>query len=237
MSIDLSPISLSLGAASLAAALAVAGCGESAHLAVSDGIGSAPTLPQPTRTLIPTVNVAKAAGWPAGAQPVAAPGTGVVRFAEDLQHPRWVYTLPNDDVLVAETDAPPKPEDGKGIRGFVMKTLMKKAGSGRPSANRITLLRDADRDGVAETKHVFLQGLNSPFGMALVGSDLFVANTDSIVRFRYIPGATSIAEPGVKVTDLPGGPLNHHWTKNIIASGDGTKLYATAGSNSNVAEN
>jgi len=214
-----------------------AGCSESARFAVTDGTGPTPNLPPPTHTVIPTVNVAKATGWPEGAKPTAAAGTSVARFADGLQHPRWVYTLPNGDVLVAETDTPPKPEDGKGIKGFVMKKLMSKAGSGTPSANRITLLRDADGDGRAETKSVFVQGLNSPFGMALVGNDLYVANTDSIVKFGYQPGATTLAGSGTKVTDLPGGGLNHHWTKNIIASPDGTKLYATVGSNSNVAEN
>jgi glucose/arabinose dehydrogenase len=145
--------------------------------------------------------------------------------------------LPSGDVLVAETNAPPKPEDGKGIKGTVMKALMKKAGAGIPSADRITLLRDTDGDGVAETRSVFLQGLHSPFGMALVGEDFYVANTDAVMHFRYTPGATQIGTPGDKLTDLPGGPLNHHWTKSLIASRDGSHLYATVGSNSNVAEN
>ena len=145
--------------------------------------------------------------------------------------------LPNGDVLVAESNAPPKPEDGKGIKALVMKLVMKKAGAGVPSANRITLLRDADGDGVAETRSVFLQGLNSPFGMALVGNELFIANADAIVKVPYQAGQTRISAAPVKVTDLPGGPINHHWTKNIIASPDGSKLYATVGSNSNVGEN
>jgi hypothetical protein len=140
-------------------------------------------------------------------------------------------------VLVAETNAPPKPEDGKGVKGWAMKKVMKKAGAGVPSPNRITLLRDADGDGVAETRTVFLDGLNSPFGMALVGRDFYVANTDAVVRYRYEPGATRASGPGVKIVDLPGGPLNHHWTKNLIASPDGSRLYVTVGSNSNAAEN
>jgi glucose/arabinose dehydrogenase len=140
-------------------------------------------------------------------------------------------------VLVAETNAPERPEDGKGIKAKVMKSVMKKAGAGVPSANRITLLRDADGDGVAELAQPFIEGLNSPFGMALVGDQLYVANTDSIVEFTYTEGATHLAGTGTKLTDLPGGPRNHHWTKNIIANRDGSKLYATVGSNSNAAEN
>ncbi|HYJ99484.1 MAG TPA: sorbosone dehydrogenase family protein, partial [Burkholderiaceae bacterium] len=153
-----------------------------------------------------------------------------------LDHPRWLHVLPNGDVLVAESNAPPKPED-KGIKQWIMKQVMKKAGAGTPSANRITLLRDGDGDGVAETRSPFVEGLKSPFGMALIGEALYVANTDAIVRYAYAPGATRASGTPETVTDLPGGALNHHWTKNIIASRDGRKLYATVGSNSNVAEN
>ncbi|HEV7912712.1 MAG TPA: sorbosone dehydrogenase family protein [Albitalea sp.] len=200
-------------------------------------VGPDPVLPPPDKQLIPTVKVAPAKGWPAGAKPAAPAGVAVNAFASGLAHPRWLHVLPNGDVLVAETNAPPKPDDGKGIKGTVMKTLMQKAGAGVPSANRITLLRDADGDGTAETRSVFLEGLNSPFGMALIGNDFYVANTDSVMRFPYSPGQTRITAPGTKVTDLPGGTLNHHWTKSLIASRDGSKLYATVGSNSNVAEN
>ncbi|EJM64354.1 glucose/sorbosone dehydrogenase, partial [Pseudomonas sp. GM49] len=171
------------------------------------------------------------------AKPIAANGTQVAAFAEHLDHPRWLYVLPNGDVLVAETAAPPKPEDGNGIRGWVMKKVMGRAGSTVPSPNRITLLRDKDHDGIAETRTVFLQNLNSPFGMTLVGKDLYVADTDRLLRFHYETGETAIKSQPVKVVDLPGGPLNHHWTKNVIASKDGSKLYVTVGSNSNVAEN
>ncbi|WP_223593352.1 PQQ-dependent sugar dehydrogenase [Pseudomonas sp. A-R-19] len=212
-------------------------CGETSTLQVSDGTGPSPQLPTPNKTLIPTLNIAPAIGWPQGAKPVAAAGTQVAAFAEDLDHPRWLYVLPNGDVLVAETSAPPKPEDGKGIRGWVMKKVMGRAGSTVPSPNRITLLRDKDHDGIAETRTVFVQNLNSPFGMTLVGNDLYVADTDSLLRFHYESGDTQIKSPPIKVIDLPGGPLNHHWTKNVIASKDGSKLYVTVGSNSNVAEN
>ena len=221
----------------IALAGGLAACGETSSLQVTDGTGPSPKLPEPNKTLIPTVNIAPAIGWPAGAKPTAAPGTQVAAFAEGLDHPRWLYVLPNGDVLVAETNAPPKPDDSKGIRGWVMKKVMGRAGAGVPSANRITLLRDKDHDGVAETRTVFLENLNSPFGMTLVGNDLYVADTDRLLRFHYENGDTAIKSPPIKVVDLPGGTLNHHWTKNVIASKDGSKLYVTVGSNSNVGEN
>lgn len=212
-------------------------CGETSTLQVSDGTGPSPRLPAPNKTLIPTVNVAPAIGWPAGGKPVAAAGTQVAAFAEGLEHPRWLYVLPNGDVLVAETNAPAKPEDSTGLRGWISEKIMARAGATVPSPNRITLLRDANHDGVAETRTVFLDNLNSPFGMALVGNDLYVADTDRLLRFPYTAGQTRIEAPASKVVDLPGGPLNHHWTKNVIASQDGSKLYVTVGSNSNVGEN
>ncbi|WP_339521332.1 PQQ-dependent sugar dehydrogenase [Pseudomonas sp. EL_65y_Pfl2_R96] len=221
----------------IALAGGLAACGETSSLQVSDGTGPSPKLPEPNKTLIPTVNIAPAIGWPQGAKPVAAAGTQVAAFAEGLDHPRWLYVLPNGDVLVAETNAPPKPDDGKGIRDWVMGKVMGRAGAGVPSPNRITLLRDKDHDGVAETRTVFLENLNSPFGMTLVGNDLYVADTDRLLRFHYENGETAIKLPPIKVVDLPGGTLNHHWTKNVIASKDGSKLYVTVGSNSNVGEN
>ncbi|RZI30682.1 PQQ-dependent sugar dehydrogenase [Pseudomonas orientalis] len=215
----------------------LAACGESSTLQVTDGTGPSPKLPEPNKTLIPTVNIAPAVGWPDGARPTAAAGTQVTAFAEGLEHPRWLYVLPNGDILVAETNAPPKPDDSKGVRGWVMEKVMGRAGAGVPSPNRITLLRDADHDGVAETRTVFLENLNSPFGMALVGNDLYVADSDKLLRFPYQPGETAIKAAGTKVVDLPGGSLNHHWTKNVVASQDGSKLYVSVGSNSNVGEN
>jgi len=216
--------------------LALAACGDVAKLPISAGTGAQPTLPPPVHTLVPTVRVAPAKGWPAGAMPHAAPGTRVAAFASGLDHPRWLYVLPNGDVLVAETNAPPKPEDRRGIKGWVMGLMMKKAGAGAPSANRITLLRDSNGDGVVDVRSVLIEGLNSPFGMALVGNDLYVADSDAVLRFPYSPGETHISAAGIKLVDLPAGPINHHWTKNLIASADGTRLYVTVGSNSNVAE-
>jgi glucose/arabinose dehydrogenase len=218
-------------------AFGILGCAEQARWPVEAGYGPQPKLPLPNPTLIPTVNIAPAKGWPADGKPIAAAGLSVRAFASDLDHPRWMHVLPNGDVLIAETNKPARKGEGGGFREWVAKLIMKRAGAGVPSANRITLLRDADGDGVVETRSVFLDGLNSPFGMALVGNYLYVANTDAVVRFPYRSGETAIAGPGVKVADLPAGPINHHWTKDLIASRDGKRLYATVGSNSNVGEN
>jgi glucose/arabinose dehydrogenase len=220
----------------IALAGGLAACGETSRLQVSDGTGPSPKLPEPNKTLFPTVNIAPAIGWPEGAKPVAASGTQVAAFAENLDHPRWLYVLPNGDVLVAETNAPAR-SDNKGLKGWITQKVMARAGAGVPSPNRITLLRDQDHDGIAETRTVFLENLNSPFGMTLVGNDLYVADTDRLLRFHYENGATAIKSQPIKVLDLPGGTLNHHWTKNVIASRDGSKLYVTVGSNSNVGEN
>ncbi|WP_445404585.1 PQQ-dependent sugar dehydrogenase [Acinetobacter vivianii] len=213
------------------------GCTPSSQYSISDSFGPQPVLPEPQSRLIPTVNIAPAKGWPKGKMPTTVEGLKVQAFASGLDHPRWLYVLPNGDVLVAETDAPPKPEDSKGIRGKIMKMVMNRAGSSLPSANRIRLLRDSNGDGIADQNTVFLQNLNSPFGMALVGNMLYVANTDSLMRYPYQEDATQITAKGTKVLDLPAGPLNHHWTKNVIANPKGTKLYITVGSNSNVGEN
>ncbi|WP_414654492.1 PQQ-dependent sugar dehydrogenase [Ideonella sp.] len=215
---------------------AMAGCSSAAPTAVDPGYGPNPNLPAPEKQLIPTVNVAKAKPWPPGTAPVAATGLAVKAFATGLTHPRWLLVLPNGDVLVAETNAPPRPEEGKGLKGMVMKAKMKEAGAGTPSPNRITLLRDADGDGAAEVRSVLLENLNSPFGMALVGDHLYIACTDAVLRFPYRTGDTRISAAATKLADLPAGPINHHWTKSLIANPAGTKLYATVGSNSNVAE-
>ncbi|MBU4137631.1 MAG: sorbosone dehydrogenase family protein, partial [Alphaproteobacteria bacterium] len=218
-------------------ALTLAACGGSEALDPSAGFGPNPTLPAPQTSLFPRVNIAEAVGWPAGRTPVAAPGFRVQAFASGLDHPRWLYRLPNGDILVAETNAPPKPEgQSGGVRGWVQGLFMKKAGARAPSANRITLLRDADGDGVAEVKTAFLENLNSPFGMALVGDVLYVANADAVVAFPYQAGQTRIAAPARKLADLPAG-RNHHWTKSLVASADGQRLYVGVGSNSNIGEN
>jgi glucose/arabinose dehydrogenase len=214
----------------------LAACGDSSRIPDEQAVGPDPTLPPPNKSLIPTVNIAPAKGWGANELPTPAAGLSVTALAKDLDHPRWLHVLPNGDVLVAESDAPERPERS-GPRTFVMNLVMKRAGAGVPSANRITLLRDADGDGVAEVRTEFLTGLNSPFGMALVGDNLYVANTDAVVRFAYAEGQTKIEQAGTKVAELPAGSLNHHWTKGLVANRDGTKLYASIGSNSNVAEN
>jgi glucose/arabinose dehydrogenase len=225
-----------VGAAAIGAGTIYATWGDTASLSVADGTGPNPTLPKPNKTLLPTVKIAEATGWPAGGAPTAAAGLGVQRFAEGLDHPRWVYALPNGDVLVAESNKPAsKVKKKKGLKDYAAGLVMKRAGAGVPSADRITLLRDANGDGVAETKTAFLTGLRSPFGMALIGNQLYVANADALVAFPYQEGATRIAAAPRKVADLPAG-RNHHWTKSLVASPDGSRLYVGVGSNSNVAE-
>ncbi|WP_148863846.1 PQQ-dependent sugar dehydrogenase [Marinobacter fonticola] len=226
----LTPISL---------ALMLTACGDKAQLSVEQGTGKDPQLPSPTKSFIPTVNIAEATGWPSGDKPDAVQGTKVVAFADNLKHPRWLYVLPNGDVLVAETNAQPKPDnsdDGFSIRGWIMGMLMEDAGASVPSADRITLLRDSDGDGVADQRSTLLEDLTSPFGMALVENNLYVANTNAVMRFPYEEGQTRITAEGSKVADLPAGPINYHWTKSLIASPDGSKLYVGVGSNSNVGE-
>ena len=222
---------------SLVAVAVLASCGDMARLPDGASVGPQPQLPAPSHSLIPTVHIAPAEGWPAGAQPQAAAGFRVAALERGLEHPRWLHVLPNGDVLVAESNAPKPPpgQEPKGIKNFFMKKVMKKAGAGIPSPDRIVLLRDADGDGRAELRTVFLSNLHSPFGMALVGTNLYVANADAVVRYPYQPGQTQIAAAPVQVTDLPAG-LNHHWTKGLVASPDGGKLYVSVGSNSNVAE-
>lgn len=223
----------------LVAMAGLAGCGESAQLLANEDTGASPRILPPDERLIPTVKIAPAVGWPADALPVAADGWTVTAFARGLSHPRWVYVLPNGDVLAAESNAPPGKSGIRGLKGAVMGSVMKKAGAGAPSADRITLLRDADGDGTAETRSVLLDGLHSPFGMALVRDTLYVANANALVRVPYAEGDTRIEVAPVEFADLPGkgDELNHHWTKSLLASADGMRLYVGVGSNSNVGEN
>jgi glucose/arabinose dehydrogenase len=223
-------------AAFAVALIALTACGGSARLPVEAGMGPSPTLPAPRTSWLPVVKVATAVGWPEGATPTAAEGVAVRAFATGLDHPRWLHVLPNGDVLVAEANAPADREQAKGIRGWFMRRYFKKAGAAVPSANRITVLRDADGDGVAETRSIILRDLYSPMGMALVRDTLYVANSNAVWRYPYRAGQLTITAPGSKLADLPGGRINHHWTKTMVASADGSKLYVTVGSNSNVAE-
>lgn len=218
-------------------AAAAAACTGPATDPVSVAYGPAPPAVEPQSSLIPTVNIAEVDRWEAGEAPTAAQGLTARAFATGLDHPRWLHVLPNGDVLVAESNAPERPEEFKGVQGQIMKSVMDRAGAVTTSANRITLLRDADGDGAAEVRSVLLENLNSPFGMAMTGGVLYVANTDGIIAFPYREGDTRITASGRPVTDLPAGPRNHHWTKGLIASPDGSKLYATVGSNSNIGEN
>jgi len=220
-----------------AVAILLLGACDSADLPEEASQGANPTIPEPSDGVVPTVNVAKATSWPDGEKPTPAKGLEVKAFARNLDHPRWLYVLPNGDVLVAETNAPKRSGGHEGIREWVMGWAMDRAGAAVPSPDRIMLLRDEDGDGQADTKTVFLENLNSPFGMALIGEDFYVANADAVMRFPYEEGATEITAKGEKFAALPGGPINHHWTKSLVASPDGKHLYSGVGSNSNVAEN
>ena len=233
----MSRVKSSLICISVLFATMLAGCGDEATIPIASGTGPSPKLPPPNATLFPTVNIAPAKGWPRGINPQAADGLAVSAFAANLDHPRTLYVLPNGDVLVAETNAPKRAETASGVRGWAIGIVQKRAGAGVPSANRITLLRGLQPDGTAQLRTVFLDGLNSPFGMTLVGEEFFVANTDAVLKFQYRDGQTEIRTPGTKVADLPAGPLNHHWTKDMTASRDGSRLFVSVGSNSNVAEN
>ena len=217
-------------------AIILSACGRSAKLSVTDGMGPKPLLPPPQESIIPTVHIATAVGWPSGVKPQVAEGLTIDLYADNLQHPRWLYALPNGDVLVAESNAPANPNKESGFRSWITSKFMAKAGAGDASANRIILLRDLNKDGVVDEQKVFLQDLNSPIGMSLIGDDFYVANTDAVIRYAYSAGETKIIDTGTKVLDLPAGSINYHWTKNMIASQDGSKLYITVGSNSNIGE-
>jgi len=218
--------------------LALSGCERpAAPLSREATFGPNPTLVKPHAGMLPTMKIAKVIGWPAGRTPVAAPGLRVEAFATGLDHPRWILPLANGDVLVAESNTPRGVKGTPGLRGVAEKTLMSAAGAGVVSPDKVILLRDETGTGRASQRSELLQGLNAPFGMVLMGDSLYVANTDAIVRFPFTPGQTRITAAPVKVADLPAGPIDHHWTKNIIAAPDGKSLYATVGSNSNVGEN
>ncbi|MBV9331854.1 MAG: sorbosone dehydrogenase family protein [Alphaproteobacteria bacterium] len=229
-------IVLLLAALVLGGAVYIAGYSEHAGFPASAGYGPHPVIPAEKHGLLPTIRIARAVGWRAGAAPTPAPGLRVSLYADGLAHPRWLYLLPNGDVLVAETNGPSNPGDAKGITGWVGKAVQDYAGAGPPSPNRITLLRD-NGSGKADFRSTFASGLSSPFGMALVGNRFYVADTDAVLAFDYHPGDTHLAGPGTKLLDLPGGPIDHHWTKNLLASPDGHTLYVSVGSNSNVGEN
>jgi glucose/arabinose dehydrogenase len=214
--------------------LALQTLSKSSNLPESAGYGPNPQLPEYASQLIPTFKFSSPKGWAANQQPQVAAGLKVNAFARDLDHPRWLYVLPNGDVLVAETNAPAR--EGSGPKAWAMKQVMRFVGAAGKSADRITLLRDTDGDGISETRAVFLQGLHSPFGMALIGGDFYVANTDAVMRFPYEEGATNISNSGTKVADLPATAPNLHWTKNLLAAPDGKRLYVTVGSNSNVGD-
>ncbi len=215
------------------AALVLAACGQPPP---PDGAyGPNPELPRPQGGILPTINAARAVGWPDGAAPTAPQGFAVTRYAERLAHPRWVYVLPNGDVLVAESST--RPRRGGGIEGWVANNVQRRAGALDESADRITLLRDADRDGDVDTRHVFAENLNQPFGMALVGGYLYVGNTDAVVRFRYTEGAVRATGQAEVVLRLPyRDGDNGHWTRNIVANEAGTKLYVAVGSASNIGD-
>jgi hypothetical protein len=216
-----------------AASLGLAGCDDHAG-DPNMQIGANPVLPEVQQYLMPPMRVAKVVGWGTDEHPTVPQGLQVQALATGLQHPRSLYVLPNGDVLVVESNGPKAPISRPKdiITGWVQSF----AGAKAKDANRITLVRASNGDG-APVRTVFLDHLNSPFGVALVGHDLYVANTDAIIRYPYQDGQTSITAPGTKLTDLPGGPIDHHWTKALLASPDGSKLYVGVGSNSNVAEN
>ncbi|MBX6323516.1 MAG: sorbosone dehydrogenase family protein [Rhodospirillaceae bacterium] len=221
-----------------AAALALAGCDDNSGFDPETQVGPNPELPAQHQYLFPPMRLAPVVGWKEGETPTVAPGLRIEALATGLQHPRSLYVLPNGDILVVESKSPgvepvKRPKDI--VMGWI-EAMVTSGGETRPS-NRITLLRDVDGDGKPESRSVFLDHLSSPFGVALVGSDLYVANTDSLMRYPYNPGDTAITAPGTPVTALPGGPIDHHWTKSLVASPDDTRLYVGVGSNSNIVEN
>lgn len=215
--------------------LALAGCQEK-DFDIQSQVGPNPVLPAPNQYLFPPMKIAKVVGWSKGEKPTVASGLKVEALATGLESPRNLHVLPNGDILVVESRGP-NLESPKRPKDLVMGFIMSFAHGEGKGGNRITLLRDADGDGAPEVRTIFLDHLYSPFGVALVGQDLYVANTDAIVRYPYLPGDTKITAPGTKLLDLPGGPIDHHWTKSLVASPDGSRLYVGIGSNSNITEN
>jgi glucose/arabinose dehydrogenase len=223
-------MSLLLGTVAL---FALSACGP-APIDPKRQIGAHPYLPKIHQYLLPPMHVVKNVGW-GSATPKAAPGLKVAALAKDLKNPRSLYVLPNGDVLVAETDGPPGPVNRP--KEFVMNWIEQQSHSSVKAGNRILLFRDTNGDGIPDTQTVFLDHLHSPFGMVLVGHDFYVADTDGVMHYPYQDGQTQITAPGNTLTPLPGGPIDHHWTKSLTASPDGSKLYAGVGSNSNITEN
>jgi glucose/arabinose dehydrogenase len=221
-------------AAAIASALALAGCG-SKPADPSTQYGPHPFLPEPQQYLLPPMKVAKPVPWGKEETPTVPAGLQIHALVNGLEHPRSLYVLPNGDILVVESSSPPAPINRP--KDAVMGWVIGYSGAGAQGANRITLIRNTTGDGKPELRTVFLDHLNSPFGVALVGHDLYVADTDAIIRYPYVDGETHITGPGTKLTDLPGGPIDHHWTKSLLASPDGSKLYVGVGSNSNITEN
>jgi glucose/arabinose dehydrogenase len=221
----------------LAATFALAGCDDGSGDPTA-GIGPKLNLPDPQQYLLPPMHIARVVGWKGNETPTVAQGLKVQALATGLQHPRSIYVLPNGDVLVVESKAPGI-EPITRPKSIVVRWVESWATSGGDTgpSNRITVLRDTNGDGVPDEKSVFLDHLNSPFGVALVGNDLYVANTDAIVKYPYKPGDTRITSPGTTLIELPGGPIDHHWTKSLVASADGALLYVGVGSNSNITEN
>lgn len=229
------PKSLILSLLAVSITVVISGCDDGAKIDPSRQTGANPELPAAKNFLIPPMQVPAGATWKEGEKPKVAEGLNIEKIADGLQHPRQLYTLPNGDILVVEGSGPKAPttQPKQLITGLIKNA----SGKGGAGGNRITLLRNSNGDGKTWEKHVFLEGLYSPFGIQLIGDNLYVANADAIRKYPYKSGETTIGDAGTELTELPGGPINHHWTKSLLASPDGSKLYAGIGSNSNITEN
>ena len=219
----------------LTAAVTLAGCDGPSKMDPNQQVGANPVLPEAQNFLLPPMRVPQGVGWKGDEKPKVAQGLQIAKIADGLQHPRQLYVLPNNDILVVEANGPAKPTSRP--KQLIMGMVQKSSGKGGAGGNRITLLRNSSGDGKTWEKHIFLEGLHSPFGVQLVGNTLYVANADSLMKYPYQSGQTRIDAPGTELTELPGGPINHHWTKSLLASPDGSKLYVGVGSNSNITEN